>query len=293
MQKNAGIIRRRAVEARRSLASCEICPRRCKANRLEDGRGTCGVGSRAIIASAHAHFGEEPPLVGSHGSGTIFFVGCNLHCVFCQNFDISHSTMGRELTPPELADVMLDLQDARCHNINLVTPTHVVPQILEALAIAVEDGLAIPVVYNTSAYDRVETLRLLDGVVDIYMPDFKFWDPDAAERYVSAADYPEVARRAIVEMHRQVGDLRVDGRGVAVRGLLVRHLVMPNEVAGTPEILRFIARQISPRTAVNVMGQYRPCGDAPRFEPIARPITYAEHESAVEAAREAGLAATF
>jgi putative pyruvate formate lyase activating enzyme len=287
--KDPALIRRRAEEARERLRSCDLCPRTCQVDRLRGRLGTCRIGERAVVASAHPHFGEEAPLVGRHGSGTIFFSGCNLHCLFCQNYDISHSRAGRAVDARELADIMLSLQAQGCHNINLVTPSHVVPQILEALAVAVERGLRVPIVFNTSAYDSVATLRLLEGIVDIYMPDLKIWDSGKAKRYLSAEDYPAVARQAILEMHRQVGDLVIDDAGLAVRGLLVRHLVMPNDVAGTEEILRFVAERISPETYVNVMDQYRPWGHALRFREINRPITDREYQEAQEAARRAGL----
>ena len=226
---------------------------------------------------------------GLGGSGTIFFSQCNLRCVFCQNFDISWEGHGRPVTAEQLADQMLRLQELGCHNINFVTPSHVVPQILEALVVAAERGLRLPLVYNTGGYDRLETLRWLDGVVDIYMPDFKFWKPETAQELAKAADYPEVARAAIKEMHRQVGDLVLDEHGLARRGLLVRHLVMPGGLDETREILRFLAREVSPDTFVNVMPQYRPEGLASRYPAIARPLSRAEFQDAVRIAQEEGL----
>jgi putative pyruvate formate lyase activating enzyme len=242
-----------------------------------------------MVASYNPHFGEEDPLVGTNGSGTIFFTNCNLLCVFCQNWEISHLGEGSEVDSKTLAGMMLQLQRMGCHNINFVTPTHVVPQILDGLTYAVEGGLDVPLVYNTGGYDAVETLRLLDGIFDIYMPDFKFWDPEMAGRYLKAADYPEKAREAIREMHRQVGDLVLDENGIALRGVLLRHLVMPGGVAGTREIMRFIAGEISPDTYVNIMDQYRPCGNAAKYSPLDRCITHDEFEGALKAAREEGI----
>jgi putative pyruvate formate lyase activating enzyme len=227
--------------------------------------------------------------VGRHGSGTIFFAHCNLLCVFCQNFDISHGGQGFSTSARELADRMLSLQSAGCHNINFVTPSHVVPQILQALDIAAADGLHIPLVYNSSGYDGVETLKLLEGVVDIYMPDFKFWNPETARRLCDAADYPETARAAIREMHRQVGDLVVDDQGIAVRGLLIRHLVLPAGLADTREVMGFVARELSPDSYVNIMSQYRPCGRASEFPPMDRAPAPGDHQRAVETARAEGI----
>ncbi len=285
----SGELADRAAAARKRLKDCDLCPRKCAVDRLAGDRGTCRTGERAVVAGCDAHFGEEAPLVGRHGSGTIFFSFCNLGCIFCQNYDISHDGAGRPVDDGELADMMLALQHAGCHNINFVTPSHVVPQILGALEIAAARGLRVPLVYNTSGYDRVRTLRLLEGVVDIYMPDFKFWDPHVAERLAGAADYPERTRRAVREMHRQVGDLVVDEAGIARRGLLVRHLVMPEGLAGTREVMNFIAGEISADTYVNVMGQYRPCGRAVEEEALSRPLRPAEFQQALRLARRAGL----
>jgi putative pyruvate formate lyase activating enzyme len=242
-----------------------------------------------VIASYNAHFGEEAPLVGQNGSGTIFFAHCNLLCNFCQNFDISHGGEGHDVSDLELAQIMLDLQAAGCHNINFVTPSHVVPQILSALVLAADNGLDIPLVYNSSGYDSVDTLKMLDGVVDIYMPDFKFWDPSIAEQTCRAPDYPEAARKAIIEMHRQVGDLTLDAEGVAMHGLLVRHLVLPRDLAGTSRVMAFIAQQVSTRTYVNIMSQYRPCGRASEVEAMARSVTAEEYAQALAAANKAGI----
>jgi putative pyruvate formate lyase activating enzyme len=276
-------------EAWRRLRSCELCPRRCRVDRLRGERGFCRTGRRARVASAGPHFGEEAPLVGAGGSGTVFFSGCNLLCRFCQNWELSWEGEGREVSPAGLAGTFLGLERRGCHNVNLVTPSHVVPQILAAAALAARRGLTVPLVYNSSGYDAVETLRLLDGVVDIYMPDLKWASPEVGERLAAAPDYGEAARAAVREMHRQVGDLIVDERGVAVRGLLVRHLVMPGGLAGTREVMAFLAREVSPDTYVNVMAQYRPVGDARELPPLDRRVTRAEHADAVAEARRAGL----
>ncbi|MFZ7126958.1 MAG: radical SAM protein, partial [Desulfobacterales bacterium] len=281
----SGELVRRVEKALSMLGECCLCPRGCRVNRLEGESGFCGVGRRAVVASFNPHFGEEGPLVGEHGSGTIFFAGCNLGCRFCQNYDISHDAgAGIDAEPDELAGVMLSLQKQGCHNINLVTPSHVVPQILEALPIAVEHGLSVPLVYNTSSYDSLETLRLLDGVVDIYMPDVKMWDSDHAHRYLRARDYPEAARQAVREMYRQVGDLKIGPDGLAERGLLVRHLVMPGDTAGTEQWMAFLAG-LSTNTYLNIMDQYQPCGEAGRMPGIDRMVTAEEFDRAVQAAR--------
>lgn len=287
--QQAGMLEERTRRAVASLASCRLCPRGCGASRLAGKTGACRIGRRARVASAHAHFGEERPLVGRCGSGTIFFSFCNLLCSFCQNVEISHGGEGDEVDPPVLAALMLRLQAGGCHNINLVTPTAVTPQILEALPLAVGGGLKIPLVYNCGGYESVETLRLLDGVVDIYMPDFKFWDNRWAERCCGVTDYRERAVEALQEMHRQVGDLDIGPEGVARRGLLVRHLVLPHGMAGTAEVMAFVARDLSRETYVNVMAQYRPCGPACRDPLLNRRITAAEFAEAVEAARQEGL----
>ena len=284
-----GELSRRIEKAIDLMASCSLCPRECEVNRLEGELGYCETGRKARVASYNAHFGEESPLVGSYGSGTIFVSSCNLLCSFCQNYDISHLKEGVEVEPEHMAAMMLQLSDRGCHNINFVTPTHVVPQLLEALILAVEQGLKIPLVYNSGGYDKVETLGLLDGIFDIYMPDFKFWDRKWAERYCEAPDYPEVAMAALKEMHRQVGDLIIDDRGLALRGLLVRHLVMPEHIAGSEKVFEFLAKEISPHTYVNVMDQYRPCGEAHKDEYINRRLSSQEFRDATDTARKAGL----
>jgi putative pyruvate formate lyase activating enzyme len=243
----------------------------------------------ARVASYNAHFGEESPLVGEHGSGTIFISSCNLLCRFCQNHEISHLNEGVEVEPEQMAHMMLQLARAGCHNINFVTPSHVVPQILEAVCVAVEDGLDVPLVYNSGGYDRMDTLRLLENVFDIYMPDFKFWESRWSDRFCDAPDYPEKAKVAIKEMHRQVGDLALDKKGIAYGGLLLRHLVMPNGLAGTEKIMAFIAEQISTNTYANIMDQYRPCGQAAKDGAIDRRLTVEEYREAVEATANAGL----
>jgi putative pyruvate formate lyase activating enzyme len=286
-----GELVRRAERAVASLESCRTCPHLCEANRLAGETGTCGTGRYAGVSSCGPHHGEEDVLRGRAGSGTIFFAQCNLHCVFCQNYDISHGDTGRVATSRELAGAMLGLQALGCHNINFVTPSHVVPQILEALPEAVDGGLNLPLVYNTSGYDSLETLRMLEGVVDVYMPDFKMWDPAAARLYLHAEDYPDVARAALREMHRQVGVLRLDERGLARRGVLVRHLVLPAGLAGTPHVMAFLARELSPDTYVNLMAQYHPAGEVGpgRFGEMARRITRDEFAEALVAARSEGL----
>jgi putative pyruvate formate lyase activating enzyme len=276
--------------AYRLMEKCRVCARRCETERLSGKKGKyCRTGLLPMVSAYHPHFGEERPLVGTHGSGTIFITSCSLRCVFCQNWEISHLQQGAEVSLERFAEMMVELQEVGCHNINFVTPTHVVPQILGALPYAIEGGLRIPLVYNTGGYDTVEALQLLDGVFDLYMPDLKFSDPKVAERLCKAEDYPEVSRTAVKEMHRQVGDLVMDERGIAERGLLVRHLVMPGGKAGIREVMRFIARELSRNTYVNIMDQYRPWGNAFRFPEINRRITSAEYEEAVRIAHEEGL----
>ncbi|MBC17325.1 MAG: radical SAM protein [Desulfovibrio sp.] len=282
-------LEQRVAEALGRLKKCRLCPRNCGVDRLSGETGFCGSGGRAVVGSYNAHFGEEAPLVGEHGSGTIFFAGCNLGCSFCQNYDISRDAdFGLEADPEELAGVMLELQKQGCHNINFVTPSHVVPQILESLPIAAAHGLSIPLVYNTSGYDALKTLRLLDGVIDIYMPDVKIWEPAHAATLLGAGDYPERARLAVREMHRQVGDLQLDHQDRALRGLLVRHLVMPDGIAGSDQWMEFIA-DLSRETFVNIMDQYRPCGEVEATGLADRMITREEYDSARKAARSNGL----
>jgi len=286
-----GELRRRAAEALERLRHCLVCPRDCGVDRMAGKTAACHTGRYAQVSSHFPHFGEEHCLRGWRGSGTIFFSMCNLRCVFCQNYDISQAERGPEAPPELLAQMMIGLQVRGCHNINFVTPEHVVPQILEALPIAAEQGLRLPLVYNTSAYDSLDSLHLLDGIVDIYMPDFKFWDSDLSLRYVKARDYPEAARRNIREMHRQVGALKLDEHGLAQRGVLVRHLVMPGEIAGTESIMRFLAEEVSRDTYVNIMNQYYPAGrvSEAQFVEINRHVSGNEYSAALEAARRAGL----
>ena len=278
-------------QAMTEMENCQACPRYCGVDRSA-GTPMCRVGRYSRVAAAFPHFGEEACLRGRRGSGTIFFSSCNLRCVFCQNWDISSSPVGRELDARGLADLMLDLQDAGCHNINLVTPEHVAAHIVEALAFAIPGGLCIPLVYNTSAYDGLTSLRLMDGLVDIYMPDFKFWEPETARRLARARDYPQVARTAVAEMYRQVGDLQLGPDGLARRGLLVRHLVMPGQEAEAGAILQWLAAKVSANTYVNLMDQYRPdhrVSGNPRYEDIDRRVSREEVDAAVTAARRAGL----
>lgn len=285
----SGLLRKNTEMAVEYMRCCRLCPRQCAVDRLSGEMGMCKVGRSAVVASYGPHFGEEAPLVGEGGSGNIFFSGCNLLCSFCQNFDISHYVVGEMVSAPRLAKIMLSIQEMGCHNINFVTPSHIVPQILEGLERALEKGLNLPLVYNSSGYDSVETLRLLDGIVDIYMPDFKFWDNEVAWRTCRVKDYRERASEAFKEMHRQVGDLVIDEHGLAVSGLLVRHLVMPNDLAGTREVMHFLAEEISPHTYVNVMDQYRPCGMVQEDEELSRAVTRKEYDAAMQAAREAGI----
>lgn len=276
--------------AYRLMEKCRVCARHCETERLSGKKGKyCRTALLPMVSAYHPHFGEEGPLVGYNGSGTIFVASCSLRCVFCQNWEISHLQQGQEVSLKRFAEMMLELQEMRCHNINFVTPTHVAPQILAALPDAIEKGLCVPLVYNTGGYDTVEELKLLDGVFDIYMPDIKFDDHQIAVRLCKAEDYPQVSKAAVKEMHRQVGDLVMDEKGIAQRGLLVRHLVMPGGMAGTRNIMRFIAKEISPNTYVNIMDQYRPCGNAFRFSEINRRITSDEYEEAVRMAHEEGL----
>lgn len=284
---DSGELGRRADQLRELLKECTVCPHECRVNRLAGELGWCGAGEEVEIASYGPHFGEEAPLVGRYGSGTIFFSHCNLGCIFCQNYEISRAMEAISISLDKLAEIMLALQGARCHNINLVTPSHYVPQIVKALEIAARNGLCIPVVYNCGGYERVETLRLLEGIIDIYMPDFKYWDSRVAGRFSGVPDYPGVAREALREMHRQVGDLVVDERGIAVKGLIIRHLVLPGGLAGTPEVMEFIAREISPRSYVNVMAQYYPHYRAHEYAEISRRITREEYEEALRAAKKA------
>ena len=286
----AGSLPDRVTRAQVELADCRACPRDCGVDRLADETGVCHTGRRAVVSSAFPHHGEEDCLRGTRVSGTIFFSYCNLRCVFCQNHDISQAGAGTPLEADAIAALMLDLQAQGCHNVNFVTPEHVVPQVVEALALAVERGLRLPIVYNTSAYDAPSSLTLLDGLVDVYMPDFKVWEPETAHRLLKARDYSEVARAALREMHRQVGDLRFTPDGLACRGVLVRHLVMPGLGSESEAILGWLADEVSKDTFVNVMGQYHPDHlVGPRYPEIDRRPAHAEIEAVVAAGRNAGL----
>jgi putative pyruvate formate lyase activating enzyme len=284
-----GILKERVLISKDKLKCCTLCPRHCQVDRLSGEKGICKTGEYALVSSYMPHFGEEAPLVGLHGSGTIFFTHCNLLCNFCQNYDISHQGHGNLVTDRILADMMLSLQALGCHNINFVTPSHVVPQILSALLLAVEDGLSVPLVYNSSGYDLVDTLKMMDGIIDIYMPDFKFWNSEISGMTCDAVDYPEITRNALKEMHHQVGDLVLDQNGIAIRGLLVRHLVMPENLAGTEKIMEFIAKKISENTYVNIMPQYRPYGKAYETPLLNQSITQNEFSSAISMAKKTGI----
>ena len=271
------------------LRSCVLCPRECRVDRNSGERGYCNTGDLPFVSSWNPHFGEERPLVGRHGSGTIFLGNCNLGCIFCQNYTISHLGEGSGISHAKLADIMLSLQNTGCHNINFVTPTHQVPAIVNAVKTATDRGLTIPLVYNCGGYESVDTLKMLDGIFDIYMPDFKYSDKRHAANYSNAPDYPEKAKLAIKEMHRQVGDLMINQDGIAERGLLIRHLVLPEDIAGTAEVVTFIAEEISTNTYVNIMEQYYPCYMAHQNPPLNRRITAREYSTALEHAIRAGL----
>lgn len=284
------------------MGNCEICPRKCHVNRLKDGKGFCQLGKLPMVSAYHPHFGEEKPLVGSFGSGTIFLTSCNLACVYCQNYEISQLRIGEEVSFENLAEMMINLQNRGCHNINFVTPTSQVPQIVKASALAIDKGLEIPLVYNTSSYDSIEVLKLLNGIFDIYLPDARYSDDKKALKYSNAPRYFEIMKVAIKEMHRQVGDLTLDynppstlpsrrapENGIAIRGLLIRHLVLPNNLAGSKEIFEFISKEISPTAFVNVMNQYYPHFKAFEFPELSRRIANEEYQEAIRLAKKAGL----
>mgnify|MGYP006285061613 CR=1 FL=1 len=285
----SGELERRIGILKEKLKTCDICPRKCIVDRTAGESGFCRIGRSAKLASYGPHFGEERPIVGISGSGTIFFSGCNLACQYCQNWDISQKDAGNEVDAEELAGIMMKIQGMGCHNINLVSPSHIVPQFLESLEIACMRGLEVPIVYNTGGYDSIETLRLLDGVVDIYMPDMKYSDPEVGKKLSLVEDYPENNRQAVKEMHRQVGDLKIDDRGIARKGLLVRHLVLPNGLAGTGEISRFLGEEISKDTYINIMAQYRPEYRADNYPEIKRNPDRDELKQSFLSARENGL----
>jgi len=267
------------------LKECRLCPRECRVNRLDGEIGVCQARSELTVSSAFPHFGEEPPLVGSHGSGTIFLTHCNLRCIFCQNYDISHLGSGEQMTSSDLTRIMLRLQEMGCHNINFVTPTHYAPQIVASLPGAIEKGLCLPIVYNCSGYESIEVIRLLEGIIDIYMPDAKYLDEKYSKRFSNAPDYPEVIKKVLKEMHRQVGDLTLNSKGIAERGLLIRHLVMPGGVASSEAMLKFIAEEISVHSYVNIMEQYRPEYRAHEYPEINRRITHKEYLETIQWAK--------
>ncbi len=284
-----GSLNKIITEAHNMLRFCEICPRRCKVNRLKDEKGFCKTGLRPKVCSFLPHHGEEPPISGERGSGTIFFSNCNMGCVYCQNYEFSQLGQGREVEEEELADFMLQLQKMDCHNINLVTPTHVMPQILKALDMAIAGGLKIPIVYNTGGYELAEVIKLLEGIVDIYLPDMRYADSDMAIRYSSAPDYPKYNQDALKEIHRQVGVAEMDNHGIIKRGVIIRHLVLPDKIAGTDKIMRFIAQELSPDSYISLMSQYRPCYQANKFKEISRRLRAEEYEEAKEAMQKYGL----
>jgi putative pyruvate formate lyase activating enzyme len=285
-----GKLTQRIKQAYALFENCQLCPRKCGVNRQRGEKGFCRAPVKPVVFSYHPHFGEEMSLVGEKGSGTIFFSNCNLRCIFCQNWPIAHEGRGREVEDEDLADMMLELQKIGCHNINLVTPTHVMPNILNAARIALKKGLQLPLFYNTSGYERVEILKILGGVVDIYKPDMKYMDPDKAAKYsAGASDYPEVTKKAVLEMHRQVGVHKMDKRGIAIRGLMIRHLVMPNRVAGTENVVRWIAQALPKNTYLNIMAQYRVEYKAYDYPEIARGITPQEFLEAMDWAEKCGL----
>jgi len=286
--RSGELVRRRDI-ALGMMFDCRVCPRKCGVDRSKDAKGYCRIGRNAVVSSCGPHFGEENPLVGRNGSGTIFFSGCNLGCRFCQNWDISQKVTGESADADRLASLMIQVQDLGCHNLNLVSPTHVVPQVLEALEIACMLGFELPIVYNTGGYDSLEVLKLLDGIVDIYMPDMKYSDPIIGKRLSFVDDYPIVNFKAVKEMHRQVGDLKMDEEGVAGRGLLVRHLVLPNDLAGTERVARFLSDEISKDTYINVMAQYRPEYNAMDCEGMDRRPTREEYLRSVKMVLDSGL----
>lgn len=285
----SGILEERVNHAKRGLSPCRVCPHQCEVDRLQGELGICQTGEFARVSSYGPHLGEEDPLRGWNGSGTIFFSRCNLQCQYCQNADISQRSTGEVVSARRLARIMLSLQERGCHNINFVSPTHVTPQILEAVLIAAQQGLRVPLVYNTGGYDSQAMLKILSGVIDIYMPDMKYAEAAVAERYSKIPNYPQMNQAAVKEMHRQVGDLQLDGRGIATRGLLVRHLILPDGLAGTGQILRFLAREISPNTYINLMDQYRPAYSASYYPKLTRRISPSEFQEAVDLAAKEGL----
>ncbi len=288
-EKRRGGLLKKIKQSSAILTSCTLCPRQCRVDRTKEEKGYCSTGKKAFVSSFSAHFGEEPQLVGDKGSGTIFFSHCNLKCIFCQNYDISVKGMGQEADDEKIASIMLYLQKIGCHNVNLVTPSHVVPQILKGLDIAIDYGLNIPLIYNCSGYESIDTLHILKGIIDIYMPDFKFWEPGVSKMCCQAQDYPLTARKAIREMYDQVGDLKVDRAGIAYSGLIVRHLVLPGNLAGTYHILKFLQEKVSSHTHVNIMSQYHPMGDANKVKELSSPLTLEEFRKALHMAKQFNL----
>ena len=282
-------LKRRSSLAGKMLESCVLCPRNCKVNRIKGQKGWCQAPAAAVVANYFPHFGEEPQLVGDNGSGTIFFSHCNLHCVYCQNWEISQLGHGKIVSAGRLADIMLYLQSKNCHNINLVTPTHNIPFILEALVLAVDRGLSLPLVYNSGGYESLSSLQLLSSIIDIYLPDFKYWSAKAAEQFSGAVDYPEHAREAIKKMFKQVGNLVVDDNGVALSGLIVRHLLLPEDLAGTREVIGFIAKEISRHCAINIMDQYRPAYRACDYPQLQKSPNIQDLPAAKKMAADKGL----
>ena len=284
-----GTLHERVNTLKNMLSDCVLCSHQCKVNRLNGEKGYCQSLDNVVISGSQPHFGEEKELVGRYGSGTIFFSNCNLRCVFCQNYEISQCGEGREISSHELAEVMLVLQNHRCHNINLVSPGHIIPQIAEAIYIAAKKGLSVPIVYNTNGYDLTDTLKLLEGIVDIYMPDIKFANDESAKKYLRVKQYFTIASQAVIEMYRQVGDLKITNENIAYRGLLIRHLIMPQNIAGTEKIMKFIAEKLSPNTYVNLMAQYYPAYKAYEFKELNKKISRQEFENAIKIAEENGL----
>lgn len=282
-------LKKRAETLHQLLLECMLCPNECKARRTEGETGECHSTDEVVISSVGPHFGEEPPLVGTNGSGTIFLTSCNLACEFCQNYDISHIRRGEKVSVTDLSRAMLQLQQRGCHNINFVTPTHFTPQIVEALILAVEKGLEIPIVYNCGGYESVETLQLLEDIIDIYMPDIKYSINENALKYSGIQNYWRIVKNAVKEMHKQVGDLKISKREIAQRGLLVRHLVLPNDIAGTREVIDFVADEISLDTYLNIMDQYRPAYNAIKHNELNRRITPSEYQKIVDYAFIKGL----
>ncbi|MCF8241551.1 MAG: radical SAM protein [Melioribacteraceae bacterium] len=271
------------------LCNCRICPNNCNVDRTKNEWGNCRTSDEILVSSYGPHFGEEPSLVGTNGSGTIFFTSCNLNCVYCQNYDISQLQIGEVISVKELADVMIKLQNRGCHNLNLVTPTHFIPQIIDAIEIAAAHGFELPIVYNCGGYESFETIKMLEGIIDLYMPDIKYSSNANGLKYSGVEDYWEVTRKAVKEMHRQVGDLKLNKRGIAQKGLLVRHLVLPNDLSGSKAVINFITEEISKETYINIMDQYRPAFMAMKYDELSRNINEDEFKIVVEYAKSCGL----